>query len=42
VTQETYPPDGKYFISTGDLADFMVKELSEPQYIGKKVGIATA
>jgi putative NADH-flavin reductase len=39
ITQETYPPDGKFGIEAGDLADFMVKELVEPKYIGKRVGI---
>jgi len=41
ITRETYSPEGNLVITTGDLADFMVKELLEPRYIGKKVGIAT-
>lgn len=39
VTQETYPPTGRFVIDTADLADFMIKEIAEPRYIGKKVGI---
>jgi hypothetical protein len=37
--KETYPPDGKFLIDTTDLAHFMVKELANPQFIGKRVGI---
>jgi putative NADH-flavin reductase len=39
VTQATFPPDGKFVIDTADLADFMIKELSEPAFIGLRVGI---
>jgi len=37
--KESYPPDGKFLIDTADLAHFMVKELANPQFIGKRVGI---
>jgi len=39
IVQETYPPDGKFLIDTADLAHFMVKELSEKKFSGKRVGI---
>jgi putative NADH-flavin reductase len=39
IVQETYPPDGKFLIDTADLAHFMVKELSESRFTGKRVGI---
>jgi len=39
TTEENYPPHGQFVIDTADLADFIVKELSEPRYIGKRVGI---
>jgi len=39
ITRATFPPDGKFVINTADLADFMIKELSEPGYIRQKVGI---
>lgn len=39
VTQDSYPPHGKFLIHTADLADFMIRELNEPKYIGKRVGI---
>jgi uncharacterized protein len=38
-TQESYPTQG-WSITTGDLAEFMVKELEENKYVGKKVGIS--
>lgn len=38
--QADYPPKGEFHISTGDLADFMIQELKEPRFIGKRVGIA--
>lgn len=38
-TQDTYPTQG-WDITTGDLADFMVGELTENKYVGKKVGIS--
>jgi putative NADH-flavin reductase len=41
IVEADYPPKGKFHISTGDLADFMVKELLEPRFIGKRVGIVT-
>jgi putative NADH-flavin reductase len=41
VVEADYPPKGKFHISTGDLADFMVKELLDPKFIGQRVGIAT-
>jgi uncharacterized protein len=40
-SQESYPTQG-WSITTGDLADFMVKELDERKYIGKKVGISNS
>jgi putative NADH-flavin reductase len=39
IVQETFPPDGKFLIDTADLAHFMVKELSESKFSGKRVGI---
>jgi putative NADH-flavin reductase len=36
-----YPPKGDFVISTGDLAEFMVHEVKEPWFIGKRVGIAS-
>jgi putative NADH-flavin reductase len=36
-----YPPKGEFHISTGDLADFMILEVKEPRFIGKRVGIAS-
>lgn len=39
IVQESYPPDGKFLIDTADLAHFMVEELAEPRFIGKRVGI---
>jgi putative NADH-flavin reductase len=38
-TQDTYPTLG-WDITSGDLADFMVTELTENKYLGKKVGIS--
>jgi uncharacterized protein len=38
-TQDSYPTQG-WSITTGDLADFMVSELQNNQYVGKKVGIS--
>jgi putative NADH-flavin reductase len=38
-TQESYPTQG-WSITTGDLADFMVLELTDRKYVGKKVGIS--
>ncbi len=38
-TQDTYPTQG-WDITAGDLADFMVGELTEKKYLGKKVGIS--
>jgi uncharacterized protein len=38
-TQESYPTQG-WSITTGDLADFMVNELEENKFVGKKVGIS--
>ncbi len=40
-SQESYPTQG-WSITTGDLADFMVKELDERKYVGKKVGISNS
>ncbi len=40
-TQESYPTQG-WSITTGDLADFMVTELTEKKYIGQKVGISNS
>lgn len=39
VTEDSYPPKGRVQITTGDLADAMVKELASPRYSGKRVGI---
>lgn len=39
-TEADYPPKGKFQINTGDLAWFMVSELSENKYIRKRVGIS--
>jgi putative NADH-flavin reductase len=39
IVQETFPPDGKFLIDTADLAHFMVKELTESRFKGKRVGI---
>jgi putative NADH-flavin reductase len=39
IVQENYPPDGKFLIDTADLAHFMIQELAEPRFIGKRVGI---
>lgn len=39
IVQETYPPDGKFLIDTADLAYFMVKELTDRKFSGKRVGI---
>lgn len=41
LVEADYPPKGTFQITTGNLADFMVKELLEPRFIGKRVGIAT-
>lgn len=38
-TQDSYPTQG-WSITTGDLADFMVTELNENKYVGRKVGIS--
>jgi putative NADH-flavin reductase len=38
-TQESYPTQG-WSVNAGDLADFMVVELNERKYVGKKVGIS--
>lgn len=38
-TQDSYPTQG-WSITTGDLADMLVTELSENKYVGKKVGIS--
>lgn len=38
-TQDGYPTKG-WSITTGDLADFIVSELTARQFIGKKVGIS--
>lgn len=40
-SQESYPTPG-WNITSGDLADFIVKELDERKYIGKKVGISNS
>ena len=40
-SQESYPTQG-WSITTGDLADFMVKELDDRKYVGKKVGISNS
>jgi putative NADH-flavin reductase len=37
--QADYPPDGKFFINTGDLAFFMIEELQNPRFTGHRVGI---
>lgn len=37
--QDTYPTKG-WSVHSGDLADFMVKELTENKHVGKKVGIS--
>lgn len=39
IVQESYPPDGKFLIDTADLAHFMIRELAEPKFSGKRVGI---
>lgn len=39
ITEADYPPTGKFQIYTGDLAWFMVNELTDNQYIKKRVGI---
>ncbi len=40
-TQDSYPTQG-WSINTGDMADFMVTELSENKYVGRKVGISNS
>ncbi len=40
--KKDYPAEGKYQILTGDLADFLVKELSENNFLKTRVGIANA
>jgi len=39
--QENYPTQG-WSITSGDIADFMVKELDERKYVGLKVGISNS
>ena len=41
LVEADYPPKGTFQISTGNLADFMVKELLDPKFIRKRVGIAS-
>ena len=41
VAAADYPAKGKLEITPGDLAWFMINELTGKQYIGKRVGIAT-
>ena len=41
IVEADYPPKGNFQINTADLADFMVKELQEPRFIGRRVGIAS-
>ncbi|MFN0032476.1 MAG: NAD(P)-dependent oxidoreductase [Flavobacteriales bacterium] len=38
-TQDSHPTQGRS-ITTGDLADFMVMELNERKFVGKRVGIS--
>lgn len=40
-TQDGYPTQG-WSITTGDLADFMVSELQNNHFVGKKVGISNS
>ncbi len=40
-TQDSYPTQG-WSITTGDMADFMVTELTENKYVGRKVGISNS
>jgi putative NADH-flavin reductase len=40
ITNETYPPaSDKFFITTGDLAHFMVNEAEQQKHIRERVGI---
>lgn len=41
VTEANYPPKGNHQITTGDLAWFMVEELTQNRYIRNRVGIST-
>ena len=41
ILEPDYPPKGKPEISTGDLAWFMINELTNNRYLGKRVGIST-
>jgi putative NADH-flavin reductase len=38
--EDTYPTKG-WSVNSGDLAEFMVRELQECRHVGKKVGIST-
>jgi len=41
AVEADFPPKGNFQISTGDLADFMIKELQEGRFLRKRVGIAS-
>jgi putative NADH-flavin reductase len=41
ITNATYPPvPNKFYINSGDLAQFMLKETEQPQFIKQRVGIS--
>ncbi len=42
ITRKDYPPSGVHEIKGGDLADFMLKEITSMNYLHARVGIANA
>ncbi len=43
ITNDTYPPTpNKNFITAGDIADFMIREVEQPEHVKQRVGLSAS